>query len=139
PPWPGGPRHPADHHTLGEHEMTAEVAGRGRDREARRAEGAGRAAVTGQPAPQRGTLQPKRNRVEETVEEADTAVLVVADGPVGEPCQCGGAGGDDARLAEDARGGDPALEGPAAGRGVQRPRPRPYPAAAAHERRGDWV
>src|SRR5262249_38875123 len=119
PPWPGGPRHPADHHTLGEHEMTAEVAGRGRDREARRAEGAGRAAVTGQPAPQRGTLQPKRNRVEETVEEADTAVLVVADGPVGEPRQCGGAGGDDARRAEHTRGGDPARRGRAAVRGGQ--------------------
>src|SRR6516165_2641320 len=45
PPRLDGPRHPADHHALREYEMTAEVTGRGGDREAGRAQGACRAAM----------------------------------------------------------------------------------------------
>src|SRR5258708_17794945 len=43
PPWPPGPPPPADHHTFGEDEMTAEGTGRSRDRGAGRAPSAGRA------------------------------------------------------------------------------------------------
>src|SRR6185437_8486832 len=90
-----------DHHAFGEYEMTAEVASRGRDREAGRAQSACRTAVTGYPGSQGGALQPQGHRVDEAVEETDAAVLLVADGPVGETGDGGSARGEDAGRAED--------------------------------------
>ena len=107
--------------------MTAEVAGRGRDRKAGRAQSACRAAVAGHPGPQGGTLQPKGDRVEEPVEEADAAVLIVADGPVAEPGQSCSARGQDAGRAEQAGGIHSALGRWAAVRSVQHHGARPQP------------
>ena len=81
-PRPVGPRHPADHHGLGEHQVAAEVGGGAGDGQAGRAQPAGDAPVTGHPGRQRHALQPEGGRVEHPVEQADPAVLVVADGPV---------------------------------------------------------
>ena len=81
-PRPVGPGHPADHHGLGEYQVAAQVGGGAGDGQASRAQPAGRAPVTGQPRRQRHALQPEGGRVEHPVEQADPAVLVVADGPV---------------------------------------------------------
>ena len=84
--------------------MTAEVTSRGRDREAGRAQSACRTTVAGHPGSQGGTLQPQGHRVDEAVEEPDTTVLIVADGPVGETGYGGSARGEDAGRAEHACG-----------------------------------
>jgi hypothetical protein len=80
---------PADHHAFGEDEMTAEVTGRSRDREAGRAQSACRAPVAGHPGAQGDTLQPKGHHVEEAVEEPDAPVLIIADGPVASRSEIG--------------------------------------------------
>src|SRR5216683_1097492 len=122
-----GPRHPVDHHTFGEYEMTAEVTGRGRDREAGRAQSACRATVAGHPGAQGGTLQAKGHRVEEAVEEPDAAVLIVADGPVAQTGQGGSARGEDAGRAKHACGVDSAPGSWVAVRSVQYHDARPQP------------
>src|SRR5215470_11605827 len=116
---PDGPRHPVDHHTFGEYEMTAEVTGRGRDREAGHAQSACRATVAGHPGTQGGTLQPEGHRVEEAVEEPDATVLIVADGPVAQTGQGGSARREDAGRADHACGAESTPGSRAAVRSVQ--------------------
>ena len=116
--------------------MTAEVTGRGRDREAGCAQGACRAAVAGHPGAQRGTLQPQGHRVEETVEEPDAALLIVADAPVAETGQGGSARRDDAGRAEHACGVDSAPGSWGAVHGVQHHDTCPQPDGQIAKR---WV
>jgi hypothetical protein len=79
-------------------------------------------------------LQAQGGRIEEAVEEPDAAVLIVADGPVVQPGQGGGARGDDAGRAEHARGVDSAPGSRVAVRGVQHHDARPQPDGQVAER-----
>jgi hypothetical protein len=108
-------------------QVAAEVGGGAGDGQAGRAQPAGRAPVTGQPGRQRHALQPEGGRVEHPVEQADPAVLVVADGPVD---YAGGRGRDrgrDAGRGEHARRVEAALGGRVAVGQVQEHRSGPEP------------
>jgi len=118
-PRPVGPRHPVDHHRLGEHQVTAEVGGGSGDGQAGRAQPAGGTPVTGQPGRQRHALQPEGRRVEHPVKQGDPAVLVITNGPVD---HAGGRGRDRGREAgrgEQARRVEAALRSRVAAGEVQ--------------------